>query len=246
MKPRSRCEHLISGARVIHKNLKSWRDNPMAVQSMSYRCSCFKLCFGSCLSQTLLQALLWIVLTHQSWVGSGVIASCQPQLALPILARSDYKTESDDVVLRRSAFCSCLRLCLNHIDFYWTFCCTWDEFSNWGIEIIVCVVFIRVAQRDRLLLYCSFFAIDNASWRANTLHQCLQHDSWSSAIHSSCSSRRIQDPSGWPAAVCTAFALLRVTAEKDMHCIGMYLEKRLLFIQQRFLSKLDIISIRPH
>ena len=209
LKPRSRWEHQISGARVIRKNLKSWRDNPMAVQSMSYRCSCFKLCFGSCLSQTLLQALLWIVLTHQSWVGSGVIASCQPRLALPILARSDYKTESDDVVLRRSAFCSCLRLCLNHIDFYWSFCCTWDEFFNWGIEIIVCVVFIRVAQRDRLLLYCSFVAVDNSSGNANTYDEGFPHDSWRSAIDSSCWSCRAQVPSGCPAATCPASSLLR-------------------------------------
>ena len=42
-----------------------------------------------------------------------------------------------------------------------------DEFSNGGIEIIVCAVFIRGDQRDRLLLYCPFVVVDNASGRAN-------------------------------------------------------------------------------
>ena len=53
------------------------------------------------------------------------------------------------------AFCSCLRLCFDHIDFYLTVIRSLRRFSNWGIEIIMCVVFIRADQRDSSLLYCS-------------------------------------------------------------------------------------------
>ena len=47
LKLRLRREYQFSGARVIQRNLKSRRGDTMAAKSISYRCSCFKLCFGS-------------------------------------------------------------------------------------------------------------------------------------------------------------------------------------------------------
>ena len=154
LKLRLRREYQISGARVIQTHLKSRRDDTMAAKSISYRCSCFKLCFGSRL------------LTRVECVAARLrLFSCGSHDWF--LRASITKPKATTLLCDEVRFAVASGSAWITSTFIWPSAALWDEFSNGGIEIIVCAVFIRGDQCDRLLLYCPLAAVDNISGRAN-------------------------------------------------------------------------------
>ena len=108
-------------------------------------CSCFKLCLG----------LWWIVFFYT------IEIDCE------------FKANKSSLVymnvVRWSVLCNCLRLCLEHLNFWMTCCSCCSEIFTWGIPFFFCVDFLRVLQHDELF-HSSFLRL--ACERFNTWNWC--------------------------------------------------------------------------